>query len=70
MGNILFIFKGVKESKYAMKFDDRQSLEIKGNHSIDIDSIVIFKAITRIFQKQNPKEFLVIDWESEEESLI
>ena len=69
-GEYFIHFQGGKESKYAMKFDDRESIEIKGNYSIDIDSIDVFKAITRIFQEQNPKEFLVIDWESEEEESL
>lgn len=69
-GKYFIHFKGGKESKYAMKFDDIENIEVKGNYSIDIDSIDIFKAITRIFQEQYPKEFLVIDWASEEEESL
>lgn len=69
-GKYFIHFQGGKESKYAMKFDDRESIEVKGNYSIDIDNIDVFKSIIRIFQEQNTKEFLVIDWESEEEESL
>ena len=69
-GKYFIHFQGGKESKYAIAFDNRESIEIKGNYSINIDNVDIFKAITRIFQEQDPKEFLVIDWESEEEESL
>lgn len=67
-GEYFIHFYGGKESKYAI--NEIENIEIRGNYSIDIDSVDIFKAITRIFQEQYPKEFLVIDWESEEEESL
>ena len=69
-GKCFIHFEGGKFSPYAIKIGYSDFAPRSGNFFIDDIEIELWKSVACMKQKDYPKEYMVIDWENEEEEVI
>ena len=69
-GKYFINFEGGKFSPYAIKIGYSDFAPRSGNFFIDDIEIELWKSVACMKQKDYPKEYMVIDWEKEEEEAI